>query len=228
MTDEFYIDLQFRLLVVVVNRGKGSKVMQYVTELGLYNACCFLGKGNINSHALRFMELSDVNKEVVFAILCSEKEKEILEDINQRFNTDKPNCFMAFTISLAGIMDLKYKSGVRWHNIDSNHNGPHAIFVISEKGKGQKAIELYYGDYSFGGIIIKARGSASEFKITLDMHVEPEKEAVLIVTESNRIKELVTLLNKELDLEKESTGVLVVLQISRTIGFCTEEQEVIL
>ena len=71
----FLQDQPYSLLTVIVNRGKGSKVLRFVSKLGVTRASCLLGKGTIKNRTLDLIEMDEVNKEVILIIVPSESGK---------------------------------------------------------------------------------------------------------------------------------------------------------
>jgi nitrogen regulatory protein PII len=216
-------DASFSLLTVIVNRGKGSKVLQFLSKLGVISASCLLGKGTINNHTLERMEMNEVNKEIIVAVVQTEIENEILEQVKIKFKLDKQNQGIAFTTSLAGMLKIKQDSSLRWRNSKENINHYYKsdytmVFLVVDKGKAEDVIDISQDAGFYGATVIKARGAASELNIVLDMIVEPEKEAVLMLTESHRVKELVKILNEDLKFKEENTGIVVMADINQTIG----------
>lgn len=225
----FLQDQPYSLLTVIVNRGKGSKVLRFVSKLGVTRASCLLGKGTIKNRTLDLIEMDEVNKEVILIIVPSDRENEILDKLNGKFHFDKPHHGIAFTMSLAGILNVRKGSSLRWISSkeairnyqDSDQT---LVFLVVNKGMAENIIEISQDAGFYGGTIIKARGAASEFDIVLDMIVEPEKEAVLMITKRHRVNELVHLLDEELNFKKSNTGLIVMANINQTIGLFEEER----
>lgn len=220
---ELSSDTSYSLLTVIVNRGKGSKVLQFINKLGVTRASCLLGKGTVKNPTLKLIEMDEVNKEIILIIVRSERESEILQQLKDKFHMDRPNHGIAFTMALAGILKVNNGQSLVWRNsqngITQYQDSKYVMaFLIVNKGKAEETIELCQNAGFYGGTIIKARGTASELNIIFDMIVEPEKEAILMVTERNKMPELARLLNEELKLQENNTGILAIVDINQTIG----------
>ena len=217
------INSLYCLMVVIVERGKGSKVLKFAKEFGLINPFCLLGKGTINSRKLKIVEMGDVDKEIAMFVIPVDKENEIFKQLNGKFNFSKPYCDIAFSVPLAGIMDMKANDSITWMYNSNTSSKYCALFAIVEKGKGKKVIELSQDNDYYGATIIKARGTASDLKITLNMPVEPEKETVLMVTETDKVCHLAKVLEDELRFQEENTGVMCIFDVKTVIGLNEEE-----
>lgn len=115
----------YRLLTVIVNRGKGSKVLRFAAQLGVTTASCLIGKGTIKNKTLEMMAMNEVNKEVIFMIIRTHREEEILTKLNEKFHFDKPHHGIAFTLSLAGIFHVREGYTVHWLQYAGTHLQQH-------------------------------------------------------------------------------------------------------
>ncbi|QHQ61808.1 hypothetical protein Ana3638_14335 [Anaerocolumna sedimenticola] len=214
-------DIGYSMLIVIVSRGKGSKVLDFVKNMGALEASCFYGRGTVKNNVLQLVELNDVNKEIVLFIIHSEEEEEILRQINLKFHLDKPNQGIAFTTSLAAFHKMKSDAAFKYNtnSYSAQKRGKYtALLIIMDKGKADSVIEISQKAGYYGGTIVKARGMAGKLNIILDKQVEPEKEAVLMLTENKRAYKLASLLTKHFKLKQPNTGILVMFELNRTLG----------
>lgn len=213
--------MSFSLLAIIVNRGKGSKILGFAREMGARDASCFFGKGTINNNVLKMLELNEVAKEIILMVVPSDREAEFLNKLNEKFHFDRPNHGIAFMMPLAGMLKIKQDTSIRWENSSlpaKNQWDYTALLLVVDKGKGENVIRISQDAGYYGGTIIKARGSASQMNIILDMVVEPEKEAVLMLMGSKSAHQLAALLSERLHLNQPNTGILIKIGVSKTIG----------
>lgn len=213
----------YRLLTVIVNRGKGSKVLRFVKKLGVTCASCLYGKGTVKSKPLELMGMDEVNREIVLIIIRANREQEILTKMNEKFQFNRPHHGIAFTISLAGILQMNESCSLRWlkHEKTRHHNsasGQTLVLIVVNKGLAKTVVQMSQDAGFYGGTIIKAKGSASELHIVLDMIVEPEKEVILMLTEKRRVHELVRLLDHEFKFREKNTGMIITADVHQAIG----------
>jgi nitrogen regulatory protein PII len=63
------------------------------------------------------------------------------------------------------------------------------------------------------------RGTGSEFTTKLlGMEIEPEKEIVLILSETHKTKAIVSSIRSELQIDAPGNGIVFVLDVSKTYG----------
>jgi len=215
----------YSLLVIIVNRHKGSKILQCACKMGVSEASAVLGRGTIKNESLDFLELNEVYKEVIFIVVSSDREEEILDKLDKTFHFSKPNHGIAFTVSLAGILKMKRDSEVKWKEANlplTKKNRHTAVWLIVDKGKADEVINIAQDAGYFGGTIMKAHGSADNGNKILNMKVEPEKEVVLMITETSRVKGLAVLLNEKLRLNEENTGIMTMVDVNNVVGLFDE------
>ena len=101
-----------------------------------------------------------------------------------------------------------------------------AIFTIVEKGMAPEVIEAANSAGARGGTIIKGRGSGiHETEVLFAMPVEPEREIVLILAQTDMTEEITTAIRKEVDLDSPGRGIIFVTGTSRTYGLYVEKEK---
>lgn len=214
-------DACYSLLVTIVNRGKGSKFLEFARKNGARDASCILGKGTIKSSLLQFIEMDEVEKEIILIVVPSEKEDSILEELNTKFRLDKPNHGIAFTMPLAGVQRMNYDTSIKWSKSCPSMQQKFEYSVLlfsSSKDSAENAIRISQENGYYGGTLIKARGNADEKNLVLDMIVSPEKEVALMLLENERAKELTGILNEQIGFDNPDNGALLSIGVSKTIG----------
>jgi nitrogen regulatory protein PII len=192
------------MVVVIVNRGKGSKILKFVNEMGITDVGCLYGKGTMQNKLRRMMEMDEVRKELIFIVIPSERETEILNRINKEFYLERKNHGIAFTIPI--------KDNLKGEPLDYS-----AIFLITDKDKAEQVIEISQEAGYFGGTIIETGKDTGKLNQVLDMVVEPDKEVVLMVLVSNSADSLMELLSDKLHLSQDREA-LIKVGVSKAVG----------
>ena len=216
--DNKYNELE--LLFLIVNYGMGSKVVKSAKQKGVSGGTIFLGKGTSRNNLLKLLDLSDIRKEI--ALMLGEKTiaNNALIALDKEFRFDKPHHGIAFSIPVCGLFGTRSCS--YYNNMESrgDKNTMHkAIFVIVDKGKAESAIEAATKAGSRGGTIINSRGSGiHETSRLFSMEIEPEKEIVLIIAESNKVDPIITSIRSELKLDEPGNGIMFIIDVNETYG----------
>lgn len=104
-----------KLLISIVNRGKGEKVEELLQSMGItYHLIC-LGYGTANSDILDYLGLGETDKDIVISTVESDKIQSALDTLNNKLHFSKDGNGIAFTIpinSVGGPITLKVLTGL--------------------------------------------------------------------------------------------------------------------
>ncbi len=221
-------DKSYSLMVIILDRGKGSRVLELACQMGACDASCVLGKGTIKNKFLQMIAMDEAEKEIILIVVPSQREVEILNFLNGKFHFERPGHGIAFTMPLAGLLKIKKDETVGWKTSDLSERARSeytAVFLLTGKGIAEKAVQISQDAGYFGGTIIKAHGSADKSNLIFHMSVEPEKEAALLLMSSDRADDLADLLHERLGLGGDVKGTLVKIAISRVVGLFRDSTE---
>jgi len=214
---------ELELICLIVNFGLGSKAVTVAKKHGVSGGTIFLGKGTVKSRILEFLELHDTRKEIVFMIAEKTTAYQALEILNKEFAFHKPNHGIAFTISIAGFSESK--RGLTLDNqFDQERRGEkntmyQAIFTIVDRGNAANVIDAANKGGARGGTIINARGSGIHETHTLfNMPIEPEKEMVLIICQSDLTDSIVSSIKEQIHIDEPGQGIIFILDVNSTYG----------
>lgn len=211
---------QFEVFFIIVNFGLGSKVMRVAKQNGATGGTIFLGKGTINSHILEILDLSDVRKEIVMIVAEKAIASQALDEINRKFNFEKPKHGIAFSTSVSGFLGTR-------NTLELNHKESRgvvktmhqAIFTVVDRGNAEAVIEAATAAGSRGATIINGRGSGiHESKMLFSMAIEPEKEIVMILATNDRTEGIVASIRENLKIDEPGNGIMFILDVNKTYG----------
>ncbi|HHV45947.1 MAG TPA: P-II family nitrogen regulator [Tissierellia bacterium] len=211
---------KYKLFCVIVDFGKGTKVLKESQKLGVNGGTFLLGRGTVRSNILRLLGLDEVRKEIVLMAIDASIEEILHEELTRIFHLDKPNHGIAFSmpiINVIGLRDSKYIPNPVREGGDSMKY--EAIFTIVDKGLSDEVIEAARGAGATGGTVIHGRGAGIHEKEKLfNIEIEPEKDIVLILANESIVDNIVNAISKKLNIDKPGAGILFVMDVSRTSG----------
>ena len=210
----------FELVWVIVNFGKGSKIMQAAKKSGITGGTILLAKGTANNSMAEFLGLSEIRKEIIMMGANKKTARSVLEALDTKFNFDKPNHGIAF---ITAVSEMIGSVGCKATETDIEERREEAMYcaitVVVEKGKAEEVIDAATAAGSRGGTIINARGSGiHETSKLFFMDIEPEKEIVLILSERKGAQAIIASIGEKLDIEKPGKGIIFVQEVIKVYG----------
>ena len=98
------------LIVTIVNKGWGEKVLQASIKAGAKGGTIMLGRGiGIHEKCTILGLCIEPEKEIVFSLLYSDNKEEILQEIIKAGELEKPGAGIAFVLpvdKVAGVVHL--------------------------------------------------------------------------------------------------------------------------
>ena len=93
-------------LVIISKTKLKDKLMKLLTENGGKGLITMYGKGSVSSSVLAqsFGLDSDTKRLILQCLIMTENAKEVLQILIDKFNFNKPNSGIAFTIPVEGLM----------------------------------------------------------------------------------------------------------------------------
>jgi len=211
---------EFELICVIVNFGLGSKVLKIAKKAGVTGGTICLGKGTIKNRILEFLEINDSRKEIVLSIADKTTAYQALEILNKELALHKPNHGIAFTFSVANLLESKSCPDQNHREKRGEENTMYqAIFTIVDRGNAVNVIDAANKGGARGGTIINARGSGIHETHTLfSMAIEPEKEMVLIISKSDLTDSIVSSIREHVHIDEPGKGIIFILDVNKTYG----------
>ncbi|MDD4715951.1 MAG: P-II family nitrogen regulator [Oscillospiraceae bacterium] len=211
---------EIELICIIVNFGFGSKVIKAAKQYGCPGGTIAFGKGTINNHFLDFIGLSDIRKEIVVIIAEKTAADLALLELNRIFEFFKPHHGIAFTTSISGIAGTKAIACSSLQTERGERNAMYRVITtIVDKGKAEDVIHAAYQAGSKGGTIINARGSGiHETSKLFSMEIEPEKEIVMILSETELTSAIVHSIRQNLKIDEPGNGIIYIQDVNKTYG----------
>lgn len=215
-------DSLLALLVTICDRNAEGKIADLFVDKECMNNFLVLGKGTASSRVLNYLGLGETEKTVLFSILPARRAGEMLEEIDGALVLDRPGHGIAFTLPLNRVC---MKDRLR---IDLGNNGGdrveeqfehELIITVINRGYNENVMDAARAAKASGGTILHARGFALDgaekfFGVT----IQPEKEIVLILAESDKTGEIMRLIAERAGLGTDAGAVTFSLPVSNVMG----------
>ena len=210
---------EVELIYVIINYGKGSKVLKIAKEKGILGGTIIIGKGTVRNSLLKFLDLNEIRREIVLMLAEKDVANAALEALDKKINFNKPHNGIAFTTSVTGILGSKSLEGEIDNERGAKDSMHKLIITIVDKGNAEMVVEAATKAGSKGGTIINARGSGiHETCKVFGIEVEPEKELVLILAEKDLTEAIALSIKDELNIDEPGKGIIFILDVNKTYG----------
>lgn len=92
-----------RLVITIVDRGKGKKITKIFEKIGCYSHNIVLGYGTASEDILEYLGLGTIEKDVVFSVADETVVAHMLEILNVEMNFASPGHGIACSIPIQSI-----------------------------------------------------------------------------------------------------------------------------
>lgn len=205
------------LLLAVLNQGVATHFCREAANIKDTGHTTFLGYGTAKQKLLQFFCLDEVKKEIVLLIVPSELEDEFFSMAIEKYKLNENNTGIMLGIDVKrffGTSEMEIQA--KPEEVQVSHK---AIFTIVEKNKAEDVMEVAEKAGARGGTIIHARGAGiHEHEVLFNLQVEPEKEILMIVTETENALAITKAIREEFHIDEPGNGILFVLDVDRQAG----------
>lgn len=189
-----------KLLISVVRRGRGDRVVAIAKEAGARGSTVLMGRGAANSRLMQIFGLEDTEKEIVFTIAPSAEMPPIVQAL--RYAPDlcvkMPGIGIILDVNVlpqtrGGIKATdEARAAQKDARVEEEKVRNHELIcVIVNAGFAEDIMQAARKAGATGGTILKARGTGrEEDKSFFGITIVPEKDMLLILTlrkETDRI-----------------------------------------
>ncbi len=210
----------YKLLICMVGRNKGDKLMSIAKAAGARGGTVTLGRSFHGNRILQALSLADVMQDVVFTLLCDECDA-VLEAVTSTAE-QHPGKFggrgmlldVSSVLSRTGAdnQEIQKPEGTRMES------GYQLITVIVNSGYGDDVMEAARKAGAHGGTIFSARGTGTEedvkfFGITL----VPEKDMLLIAGENEKADAILKAISEVPILNQPGGGIAYCMNIEKFV-----------
>lgn len=194
-----------KLMISIVNRHQGEKLVALIRNAGAPGATSIFGRGTATNKFLDFFALGDSEKDVIFAALTDEIVSNVVKSLQTHLQT-RPKDFTGIIFTL----NLSSKEGT------SMENKWKLISVIVNAGYADEAMAAARKAGAFGGTVIDGRGTGTDedvkfFGITL----VPEKELLLILIESEKESDILNAIRSCKNLDAPGSGIIFSVSVEK-------------
>ncbi|WP_100065371.1 P-II family nitrogen regulator [Miniphocaeibacter massiliensis] len=216
-------DESYNLFIVIVDKGRASKILNESKKIGVKGGTILYGTGTVNSGLLHLLELYEIKKEILIMVIPNELNEELYKLLKDKFHLERPNKGIAFNIPLDNVMGNVCVQNVEKFSRGSDKMNHQAVFVIVERGNADDVIKSADKAGARGATVIHGRGSGVHEKSSIfNIVIEPEKEIVLMLVDSLKTQTIIDNIKEDLNIDKPGKGIVFVVGVENTLGLVKE------
>lgn len=102
-----YIPSGIKLLVIITSSTKSNKLIDLLSQNGVYYCNCVRGRGTANKEVLDFLGIGETEKNLLFCLLDEKKVPEVLNFLKSNTEFVGGRKGIAFTMALDSIASMK-------------------------------------------------------------------------------------------------------------------------
>ena len=221
-----------KLLLTIVDRGKGEAVAQLLQREGALAHFIALGHGTAAKDLLSLLALKDTAKDVVCSFMQSQTAIRAMRKLSYALDIDLPGRGIAFTMplgSVGGNQTKEYLSGEgkpeaqQEANMSINQQPDQPqhdlIVAIVNGGFTDLVMDAALPAGARGGTVVHARGAgARDVSQFFNLTIQPEKEMVLILTDHEHKVPIMQAITRGAGLNSEGKGIVFSLPVTDVMG----------
>lgn len=220
MSSQLQGTVSLDLLVVIVDRGKGSRVLKLARQNGVTGGTIMLGHGTFRSKNALYIDDINVRKDVVLMLSDQKIAEKAIRNIDQEMDLIQPNHGIGFMLSVHDLLGTFMCRKEQDQAMKGDKAAMmQAIFTIVNKGLAETVVKAAESAGSRGATVINARGAGvHETARLFSMDIEPEKEIVLILVNDTVCQPVVHAIREAAELDQPGKGLLFTVDIRESCG----------
>ncbi len=216
-----------KMLITIVDRGKGQTAADLLTQSGVKEHTILLGSGTAHKDLLGFLGLTDTAKDVLFSFVNSTTGKNAIARLSRALDMDRPGKGIAFSVALNGVAGPKTLEALTGtqeissaeEDIGMSENTHDLVIAIVNRGFTDAVMDAARPAGARGGTILHGRGASSgEASKFLGITLAPEKELVLILVNSEHRNSVMKAIAHAAGLNSEGHGLVFSLPAGDVMG----------
>ena len=209
------------MLFIIANYSDEKTFINIINKYKINFKVVMHGMGTASSSLLEYFGLDKEEKSIITAVLPNILSKQILNEIDKKININKHGKGIAFTISLSSSPKymLDYYQNHEMEDIPMKEENQHLIITIVNEGYSEKVMSEAKKAGATGGTTLNGRGLQSEKAIKfLKISIEPEKDIVLILTETKKKNNIMNSIVENCGLKTPGAGICFSLPVDHVVG----------
>ena len=219
-----------KLLVTIVDRGKGQLAVDLLLEQKVVYHRIMLGRGTAKTEILDLLGIGDPAKDIILSILPESRMASALHRLKKTLQFDNPGHGIAFTLAICSVGGQRVLSFLSAHADEETGGKEHhmerhtekqydLILAVVNKGFADQVMDAARPAGAQGGTVMHARGAGmQEAEKFFGITIQPEKEIVLILAHHEHKRPIMEAICHAVGLNTEGRGIVFSLPVEEAVG----------
>lgn len=229
---------QLKLLISIVDRGKGQTAVNLLLKEGVLFHRIALGRGTAKTEILDVLGIGDTAKDLVFTLLPSIFARRAMHRLKHTLQFDNPGHGIAFTIpvgSVGGHRTLQMLNTTsqpgdehagKEYPMDTSTKQHDLIIAIVNHGYADEVMDAARPAGARGGTVMHARGAGlKEAEKFFGITIQPEKEMVFILSKHDDKRAIMEAICRETGMATDGHGIVFSLPAEDVMGLARMMRE---
>lgn len=106
MAEEKFIPQKLKMIITIVNSGKGNLFMDVIEDFGVNMQLLMDGEGTAPNNLDNLWGLNHKERDIIFSFVPEDKVKKILKTLDQKFETVRNGNGIAFSIPVSSVIGV--------------------------------------------------------------------------------------------------------------------------
>ncbi len=217
----------FKLLVTIVDRGRGERIVSICREQGVLFQMVCLGHGTASSEVLDCLGLGQTEKSVVLSLVPESGIPSLLQDFADKMQIRGPGNGIAFSVPLSSLGAALSAVSVKMDEVEDKGEKPamepaiqkDLILAAVEPGHTDEVMEAARQVGARGGTVLHARDvSGDDAAKFFGISIHPEREIVAIVVTREMRQPVMQAISRAAGSQTPARGVLLSIPVDEAIG----------
>ena len=217
----------FKLLVTIVDRGRGERIVSICREQGVLFQMVCLGHGTASSEVLDCLGLGQTEKSVVLSLVPESVIPSLLQDFADKMQIRGPGNGIAFSVPLSSLGAALSAVSVKMDEVEDKGEKPamepaiqkDLILAAVEPGHTDEVMEAARQVGARGGTVLHARDvSGDDAAKFFGISLHPEREIVAIVVPREMRQPVMQAISRAAGSQTPARGVLLSIPVDEAIG----------
>lgn len=209
------------LLCLIINEEHEKQNIKILNKYKANFKTVIHGIGTASNSILEYFGLNEIHKTLILSILPNTNSKYILDELNNKSKMDEPGKGIAFTIPVSSSVKYieDFYKNKEMEDINMEYANQELIITIANEGYAENIMNAAKSVGATGGTTIYGRGLETDKIIKfLGISIEPEKDIVLILAQSNKKNDIMNKILEKCGLTTLGAGICFSLPVSHVIG----------